>query len=104
MARHDGRRPAATDVEFLMYSVSSSDSPSAELIPCKIDVSPDGKFRDAGELAGYATLEECRNGKLVSHEIPETRVYIVKAAGCKDARVIFSPDWVPHDIELNCEE
>jgi hypothetical protein len=108
--RGDGSRVPVPNVRFHQFSVGKFgavqdwDPPTSYLFLPEILVDPDGSFRDPYSLAPYVLLWECHDGALVQRKQAETRVFVLRAPGCTDTRVVFDLRWVPHDIEMECAE
>jgi len=108
--RGDGTRVPVSTVRFHQFSVGLDgavedwDPPTSYLFLPEVLVDADGSFRGPGSLAPYILLWECHDGALVQRKQAETRVFMLRAPGCKDKRVVFDLTWVPHDIEMECAE
>ena len=107
----DGKRIPVPGVRIFRYmhnfwipgAVADWDPKKSYLAPEDFTTDVDGAFRDSSSNTTPAVnLVECRSGKPTERLIPEAVVFLLRASGCEDRRVVFDTGWIPHDIEMTC--
>jgi len=107
-----GESVPVQDVQFFSYIIGfwtpwapeKWDPRVSYLAPLDITTDENGYFFDESSMASCVTLTVCKDGQPSEQELPVAAVYLLRSPGCEDERVVFSTDWIEHEIVLTRTE